>query len=115
MKGAEVLRRLDSIQSISEGINLTTAATTWNNGSMPAQPLTRNGRKQIQTPDGVTLFVETARTVNPAVTIPDDDLEVLLAKRRRDRQEKSTGFCSMCGDPVRKSDRYCPKCGARIG
>ena len=49
------------------------------------------------------------------VAAPDDDLEVLLAGRRRARQEKSTGFCPRCGSPVRQSDQFCPKCGAKTG
>lgn len=41
----------------------------------------------------------------------DEDLEVRLSARRRQRQEKSAGFCPQCGGPVLKSDRFCPKCG----
>ncbi|HWQ84225.1 MAG TPA: zinc ribbon domain-containing protein, partial [Anaerolineales bacterium] len=41
----------------------------------------------------------------------DDSIEVALAQRRRQRQEKSAGFCPQCGGPVQKSDRFCPKCG----
>jgi hypothetical protein len=41
----------------------------------------------------------------------DDDIEVALAQRRRQRLEKSAGFCPQCGGPVQKSDRFCPKCG----
>ena len=48
------------------------------------------------------------------VASADDDLEVLLANRRRVRQEKASGFCSQCGGPLQKSDRFCPKCGAKI-
>jgi predicted amidophosphoribosyltransferase len=44
----------------------------------------------------------------------DDDLETLLANRRRARSEKSAGFCSQCGGPFQKSDRFCPKCGAKV-
>jgi hypothetical protein len=42
---------------------------------------------------------------------PDDELELMLSNRRRARQERSAGFCSQCGGPVQKSDRFCPKCG----
>jgi rubrerythrin len=44
---------------------------------------------------------------------PDDNLEALIANRRRARNEKSSGFCPQCGKPVQKSDRFCPKCGAQ--
>jgi predicted amidophosphoribosyltransferase len=45
---------------------------------------------------------------------PDDELETLLANRRRVRSEKSGGFCPQCGGAVQKSDRFCPKCGGRL-
>jgi zinc-ribbon domain len=45
---------------------------------------------------------------------PDDNLEALIANRRRGRSEKSSGFCPQCGKPIQQSDRFCPKCGASI-
>lgn len=53
-----------------------------------------------------TLAAETAS--------PDDDLEALIANRRRERQEKPGGFCHQCGGPVVQSDRFCPKCGVAL-
>jgi predicted amidophosphoribosyltransferase len=41
----------------------------------------------------------------------DDDVETILAARRRERQGKSGGFCPNCGRSIQKSDRFCPKCG----
>ncbi len=55
------------------------------------------------------------RDKNIPETFPDDDLEVMLANRRRIRQEKSAGFCSKCGAPVLKTDHFCPGCGAKVG
>lgn len=43
-----------------------------------------------------------------------DDLEKLIASRRRARQEKSAGFCPKCGRPLQKSDLFCSSCGAPI-
>lgn len=45
---------------------------------------------------------------------PEDELEVLIASRRRSRQEKSAGFCPKCGGPLQKSDLFCPKCGESL-
>jgi hypothetical protein len=45
----------------------------------------------------------------------DDDLEALIASRRRQRNEKSAGFCPQCGGAVQKSDLFCPKCGSKVG
>ncbi len=44
----------------------------------------------------------------------DDDVEAMIANRRRQRQEKAAGFCPQCGGPVQKSDRFCPKCGTKL-
>jgi hypothetical protein len=44
----------------------------------------------------------------------DEDLEEIIANRRRARPVKSSGFCSQCGAPVQQSDRFCPKCGNTI-
>ena len=52
--------------------------------------------------------------LKPAVAHPDDELEVIIANRRRERSEKAVGFCPQCCNPVQKSDRFCPKCGATI-
>lgn len=46
---------------------------------------------------------------------PDDDLEAVIASRRRERREKAAGFCPGCGLPLQKSDRFCPKCGTKVG
>lgn len=48
------------------------------------------------------------------VHAPDDDLEAVIASRRREHKEKAGGFCPQCGRPVQKSDRFCPKCGATL-
>ena len=45
---------------------------------------------------------------------PDDNLEEMIASRRRDRQETSSGFCPQCGIAVRKSDKFCSKCGTDL-
>jgi hypothetical protein len=44
----------------------------------------------------------------------DDDIEMLIASRRKQRQEKSGGFCPNCGRPVQKSDKFCSNCGAVV-
>lgn len=45
------------------------------------------------------------------MTEVDDEVELQVAARRRNRQDKSAGFCPQCGRPVQKSDSFCPKCG----
>ncbi|MBL1173273.1 MAG: zinc-ribbon domain-containing protein, partial [Chloroflexi bacterium] len=50
----------------------------------------------------------------PAAPRSDDDVEALIAARRKARKEKSGGFCPRCGKPVLASDRFCPHCGKSI-
>ena len=49
-----------------------------------------------------------------AATISDDELESMLAARRKTRKEKSAGFCPRCGKPILVSDRFCPNCGKAL-
>jgi NADH pyrophosphatase NudC (nudix superfamily) len=46
--------------------------------------------------------------------LSDDDLESLIAARRKERKEKAAGFCPRCGKPVLVSDRFCPACGKSL-
>lgn len=41
----------------------------------------------------------------------DDPLEAMIAARRK----LSDNVCPSCGTPVSKTDRFCSKCGAKIG
>lgn len=49
-----------------------------------------------------------------ATMLDDDDLESMIAARRKTRKEKSAGFCPKCGKPILVSDRFCPSCGKAI-
>jgi NADH pyrophosphatase NudC (nudix superfamily) len=46
--------------------------------------------------------------------VPDDDLEAMIAARRKGRKNRSAGFCPKCGKPVMVSDRFCPSCGKSL-
>ncbi len=46
--------------------------------------------------------------------LPDDDLESLIAARRKEHGEKSAGFCPRCGKPILVTDRFCPSCGKSL-
>jgi hypothetical protein len=97
-QGAEVLRRLDAHQaqaqpvSAEERLEIAIAERR----AAASASVAPNGRRQAL-----------------ATASPDDDIEALLADRRRVRQEKAAGFWPHCGGPVQKSDRFCPKCGAK--
>jgi NADH pyrophosphatase NudC (nudix superfamily) len=90
-KGAEVLKQLDA---------LTPAAV--------------NGKA---TADRIESAVAARRAdLSSATSEPrtDDDVEALVATRRKARKEKSGGFCPRCGKPALASDRFCPHCGKSI-
>jgi len=46
--------------------------------------------------------------------IEADEVEALIAARRRARQEKISGYCPQCGKPLTSSDQFCPRCGKPI-
>jgi rubrerythrin len=41
----------------------------------------------------------------------DREIEEMIHKRRKVREEQTAGFCPKCGKPVQKSDQFCPSCG----
>lgn len=55
-----------------------------------------------------------ASVTSSAAVLDDDDLESMIAARRKTRKGKSAGFCPKCGKPILVSDRFCPSCGKAI-
>jgi rubrerythrin len=90
-KGADILRKIDEMQ--------------------PAAPSHRDAESRLE--EAVA-----ARRADSAVTaegvVTDDDLESLIAARRKQRKDKSAGFCPRCGQPVLVTDRFCPSCGKSL-
>jgi hypothetical protein len=98
-QGADILRKLDALQ--------------------PAQATESDLEARIE----AAIAARKAEAARPqpapnggkvALATADDDLEALIASRRRERHEKAAGFCSQCGQPLQKSDRFCPKCGTVV-
>jgi hypothetical protein len=46
--------------------------------------------------------------------ITDDEIESMLAARRKARKTKSAGFCPRCGKSVLITDLFCPHCGKAL-
>jgi hypothetical protein len=112
--GASILREMEALKSSMDdddelGTQIEAAIAARKEGVRGTAPdtLPEESSADLHKPDA-------ARGFTPVVSSPDDDLEVLIANRRRGRQEKSAGFCPKCGGPVQKSDHFCPKCGADI-
>jgi NADH pyrophosphatase NudC (nudix superfamily) len=99
-QGADVLRQLDAMQADAQVGKVSDPVEDRIEAAIAARRA-----------DG-SLAASSGRRA--ALVAPDDDLEALLSKRRRVRQEKAGGFCPQCGGPVQKSDRFCPKCGSAL-
>lgn len=122
-QGANVLRQLDAHQAQAAGgdvearIEAAIAARRADSGQaqeLEAQPSPLVGTYENAPVNAAPLSVASNGSLRAAVAAPDDDLEVLIASRRRERSEKAAGFCPQCGRAVQKSDRFCPKCGETL-
>ena len=110
--GAEVLRKLDALQGPPPG---STAEQPAANAEARIEAAVA-ARRADSGRSGITprLATNSGKVVSAAVAAPDDDLEVMLANRRRARQGEAAGFCPHCGAALQTTDKFCPKCGARI-
>jgi hypothetical protein len=46
--------------------------------------------------------------------LSDDQIESMLAARRRARKTKAAGFCPRCGKSILVTDQFCPHCGKAL-
>ena len=92
-KGAEILKQLDTLSPASQ----------------PA-----SNRKAADRIESAVAARRADLSNAPIIVRDDDDVEALIASRRKVRKEKSGGFCPRCGKPVLVSDRFCPHCGKSI-
>jgi hypothetical protein len=53
-------------------------------------------------------------TVGGDASVSDDEIESMLAARRKARKTKSAGFCPRCGKPILVTDQFCPHCGKSL-
>ena len=90
-KGAELLRQLDE---------------------MKPQKSSRNAESRMEA--AVASGRADASGTSSDVSLEDDDLESMIASRRKTRNGRSGGFCPKCGKAVLVSDRFCPSCGKAI-
>jgi hypothetical protein len=105
-QGAQVLHQLDELTqqpaSQDQEERLEAAIAARRADAAQPVPIGADGRS-LETAGEISMVAEA-----------DDELEAVLASRRRERQDRSGGFCSNCGRPVQKSDRFCPKCGKSL-
>lgn len=96
-KGADILRKIDSL-------------------APPSHDGRGAGRDGPDTEARLEKAIAARRadgsTAKPEVA--DDDLESMIAARRKGRKERSAGFCPKCGKPVMVTDQFCPSCGKSL-
>jgi hypothetical protein len=92
-KGADILRKLDELAPV---------ASSAVNAEARIEKATAAGRAD----SGVKAV---------ALDDSDDDLESIVAARRKEHKSKSAGFCPKCGKPVLVTDKFCPSCGKSLG
>ncbi len=89
--GADILRQLDELE--------------------PAKKSKQSAEDRLE----AAIAARRADASRPAVPQKEvDEVELAIMARRRQRQEKSAGFCPQCGTAVQKSDVFCSKCGTPL-
>jgi rubrerythrin len=89
-KGADILRQLDELA--------------------PAAASGRNAETRIEK----AAAAKRADSSQKEAAFDDDDIENMIAVRRRAQKSKSAGFCPKCGKPVLVTDKFCPSCGKAL-
>lgn len=101
-QGADLLRRLDALTPLS--------------GTSTHPSSAGRGGQDVESRMEAAVASRRADTAlnRAAGALDDDDLESMIASRRKAHKEKSAGFCPKCGKPILVSDRFCPSCGKAI-
>lgn len=89
-KGADILRKLDELAPVP---------TSANNAEARIEKAAASQR---------------ADSSEIEAQLSDDDLESMIAARRKQHKSKSAGFCPKCGKPVLVTDKFCPSCGKAL-
>jgi len=89
-KGADILRKLDSFS--------------------PKSDSAQDADSRIEKAVAARRADASVKRTEPS----DDEIESMIATRKKNRKEKSAGFCSNCGKPVMQSDKFCPSCGEAL-
>ena len=109
-KGADILRKIDSLGATSTFGSSTGTATAL------------RGVREGDAGDGQDTEARLERAIAARradgslarIEVTDDDLESMISSRRKSRTNKSAGFCPKCGKPVMVTDRFCPSCGKSL-
>jgi rubrerythrin len=75
------------------------------------QNLLQKGAEVLRQLDEIKALPSQHAAKEASSFIKEDEIEAMLAARRKEKKSKSTGFCPQCGKPVLATDRFCPACG----
>jgi len=89
-KGSEILRQLDELE--------------------PVIASARDVESRIEK----AAAAKRADSSSNAAELNDEDIEAMIAARRKQHKSKSAGFCPSCGKPVLAADNFCPSCGKSL-
>ncbi|NWF64994.1 MAG: zinc ribbon domain-containing protein [Chloroflexi bacterium] len=89
-KGSEILRQLDELQ--------------------PVYAAARTAESRIEK----AAAAKRADSASDGAAFNDEEIEAMLAARRKQHKGKSAGFCPSCGKPVLAADNFCPSCGKSL-
>ena len=110
-KGAYILRELDRMQAGDKSALSAEDRIEAAVASRRADAVHHNDAVQTTLPQPVAQMAAVGAAGKSAA---QDSIEDMIASRRRQRQEKASGFCPKCGRPVMKSDKFCSKCGTTL-
>ena len=105
-RGADVLRQLDEYQP-----SQSAASTAEDRLESAIAARRADAAKEPRTAVEATAARPNGNKPVPAA---NDDLEALIAARKRAQPGKAVGFCPKCGGPIKQADRFCPKCGEKL-
>jgi len=103
--GAIVLKKLDDVKPDPSS---TGTSTNEEKGQQSAQARLERAANARQA-DG-----SRKSPADKSKQITDDEIESMLAARRKERKTKSAGFCPQCGKPILASDLFCTHCGKSL-
>ena len=101
-KGADLLRKLDALSPGPPSLSGTRSEGNVGHDAESRMEAAVASRRADASSNGM------------AASLDDDEIESMIASRRKSRKEKSAGFCSKCGKPILVTDRFCPSCGKAI-
>ncbi len=97
-KGADVLRKLDELSPSTKG-----------GGSR-----SRGEGRSVESRLEKAAAARRADSAAKDEPLNDDEIESMLAARRKARKSRAAGFCPRCGKPVLATDQFCPNCGKAL-